>query len=173
MPFYLRNIQKELEKHLKVRHITVLTGMRRTGKTTLVKKLLEGVKSKNKLYLDLERFDIRKLFKENNYDLILRNLEAKGLNLSEKIYLAIDEIQLVKNIPSVLKYFYDNYEIKLIVTGPSSYYLKNLFSESLAGRKKIFELSSLLPILEANILIKFSKLLIFLKSAKDLTSLLI
>lgn len=44
------------------------------------------------------------------------------------------------NLPSVLKYLYDTYDIKFIVTGSSAYYMKNMFSESLAGRKKLFEI---------------------------------
>lgn len=35
---------------------------------------------------------------------------------------------------------YDHYDVKFILTGPSSYYLRNLFPESLAGRKIIFEM---------------------------------
>jgi predicted AAA+ superfamily ATPase len=62
------------------------------------------------------------------------------LDFSKKAYIAIDEIQLVKEIPGILKYLYDNYDIKFIITGSSSYYMKNLFTESMAGRKKIFEL---------------------------------
>lgn len=137
---YLRKIYPDLEKHLKSEQITVLTGMRRTGKTTAVKHLMEKVASKNKLYLDLERLDNREIFTPQNYDIILENFVRLGINKKEKIYVFLDEIQLVKNIPSVLKYLYDTYSIKFIVTGSSSYYLKNLFSESLAGRKKIFEL---------------------------------
>lgn len=49
-------------------------------------------------------------------------------------------MQLAPESSSVLKYLYDHYSAKFIVTGSSSYYLKNLFTESLAGRKKIFEL---------------------------------
>ncbi|WP_353721024.1 ATP-binding protein [Dyadobacter sp. 676] len=40
----------------------------------------------------------------------------------------------------MLKYLYDSYDVKFIVTGSSAYYMKNQFSESLAGRKKIFEI---------------------------------
>ncbi len=36
--------------------------------------------------------------------------------------------------------FYDHYKVKFIVSGSSSYYLRNRFTESLAGRKQIFEL---------------------------------
>ncbi len=141
--YFKRNIYKEIIKHQKVRQITVITGMRRTGKTTLLNELLNNCSSQNKVYLDLERLDNRELLSEKNYDNIVRGLLQLGLNLKEKIYFFIDEIQLVKNIPSVVKYLYDNYDIKFILTGSSSYYLKNMFTESLAGRKKVFELKTL------------------------------
>jgi predicted AAA+ superfamily ATPase len=137
---FSRKIYSALKAHLKSPHITVLTGMRRTGKTTAIKYLMEELESGNKLYLDFERLDNRDLFSQRNYESIANSLEQAGLNLKEKAYLFLDEIQLVKNTPSVLKYLYDHYKIKFIVTGSSSYYLKNLFSESLSGRKKIFEL---------------------------------
>lgn len=117
--------------------------MRRTGKTTLVKQLLADIPVNNKLYIDLERIDNREMFSEKNYDAILYTLQQRGLDIRKKVYLVLDEIQLAYNITSVLKYLYDNYDIKFIVTGSSSYYLKNLFSESLAGRKKVFELYTL------------------------------
>jgi predicted AAA+ superfamily ATPase len=63
-----------------------------------------------------------------------------GLDILKPAILALDEIQLVENLPRVIKYLYDNYDIKFIVTGSSSYYMKNQFSESLAGRKRIFEM---------------------------------
>jgi predicted AAA+ superfamily ATPase len=141
--FYPRNILADLQRHLAARQVTVLTGMRRTGKTTLVKALLDGVGSQNKLYFDLERTDNRLLFSEQNYDNIVLTLEARGISFKKKVYLAIDEIQLLPGIVSVIKYLYDNYPIKFIVTGSSSYYLKGQFTESLAGRKKLFELATL------------------------------
>ncbi len=138
--FYPRKIYPELKKHLKNRQISVLTGMRRSGKTTLVKKLLKEVKSANKLYIDFQRLDNQDLFTQKNFDNIVAELEKRGLNRKEKICLALDEIQLIPQAIGAIKYLYDHYAIKFIVTGSSSYYLKNLFTESLAGRKKIFEL---------------------------------
>ena len=135
-----RKIYPFLKAHLGTKPITVLTGMRRTGKTTLIQQLLSDAPSKNTLYLDLERVDHRELFAEKNYDAILRAFQARGLSLKERMYVAREELQLVPQGPSVLKYLYDHHNIKFIVTGSSSYYLKNLFSESLSGRKKIFEL---------------------------------
>ncbi len=138
--FYERKIYQKLKAHINIRQVTVLTGMRRTGKTTLIKHLLSEVNSVNKLFIDLQTISNRELFLEKNYDNIILQLKERGLNTEEKIYLAIDEIQLLPEITGVIKYLYDHFNIKFLVTGSSSYYLKNLFSESLAGRKQIFEL---------------------------------
>jgi len=140
MKYYDRKIYPELKKHLSKKQVTVLTGMRRVGKTTILKKLLEDFGLDNSLYLDFERVDNREIFSEKNYENIVATLSTQGLNFKKPVCIALDEVQLVKNLPSVVKYLYDNYKIKFILSGSSSYYLKNLFSESLAGRKKIFEL---------------------------------
>lgn len=137
---YQRSIFPQLTEHLKTKQVTVLTGMRRTGKTTLVKQLLESSDSAQKVYFDLERIDNRLLFSEENYENIIAALTQRGIDFSGKVLLAIDEIQLLPNLPSVVKYLYDNYNIKFLLTGSSSYYLKNRFNESLAGRKQIFEI---------------------------------
>ena len=138
--FIERKIYKLVKDHLSQKQISVITGMRRTGKTTLIKKLLDDIASDNKIYIDLQRLDNRELFLEKNYENILRALTEKGLSFSKRAYIALDELQLAPEAISVLKYLYDHYKIKFLVTGSSSFYLKNLFSESLSGRKKIFEL---------------------------------
>lgn len=140
MKFYNRSIYPSLKAHLSKKQVTVLTGMRRTGKTTLVKQLLSESPVKQQFYFDMERMDNRLLFAEPNYDNIVHALVQRGADFEQPALIAIDEIQLVPNLPSVLKYLYDTYGIKFVVTGSSSFYIKNLFSESLAGRKKIFEI---------------------------------
>lgn len=138
--FYRRKIYTELLSHAQTPLVTVLTGMRRTGKTTLVEQLLKDVPNKNSLYLDLQRPDNRELFDEKNYEAINEAFVARGLRVDEPMIVALDEIQLAPDSPSAIKYLLDHHKIKFIVTGSSSYYLKNLFSESLSGRKKLFEL---------------------------------
>jgi uncharacterized protein len=135
-----RDIYKELATHLSKKQITVITGMRRVGKSTSVKYLLQQIKHANFIYLDCERVEIRILFNKPDYENIKEELELRGIDFSQPSLLAIDEIQLIQNLPSVIKYLYDTYQVKFIVTGSSSYYLKNTFSESLAGRKRIFEM---------------------------------
>lgn len=138
-----RNIYPSIHSYLNKKQIIVITGMRRTGRTTILKKLLEDSKNSNKIYFDLERIDNREIFSEKNYDNILLALQKQGIDLKKPILIGLDEIQFLPHIPSVLKYLYDHYNIKFIVTGSSSYYIKNLFSESLSGRKIIFELNTL------------------------------
>lgn len=137
---FSRKIEKELKKQLDSREIIILTGMRRTGKTVIMNSLFNAITSKNKVFFDLENPLNRKIFEEENYDNIWKNLENFGISDKEKSYIFLDEIQLMPESPSAIKYLYDHYNVKFFLTGSSSYYLKNLFSESLAGRKIIFEL---------------------------------
>ncbi len=140
MSTFSRTIFPALLSALADQRVIVLTGMRRVGKTTTVKWLLEQIPSPNKLYLDLERLDQRAVFQESNYEVVASFLRNRGLDLAQPTTVALDEIQYVPNVPSVVKYLYDAYGIKFILTGSSSYYLKNFFTESLAGRKVVFEL---------------------------------
>ncbi|KKT74122.1 MAG: ATPase [Microgenomates group bacterium GW2011_GWA1_Microgenomates_45_10] len=135
-----RRIYPSLLAHAQTPLVTVLTGMRRTGKTTLIKKLLIDIPNKNSLYLDLQRPDNREIFEQKNYEAIYETFMARGLSAAESMVVALDETQLAPHAPSAIKYLYDHHQVKFIVTGSSSYYLKNLFTESLSGRKKIFEL---------------------------------
>ncbi|MDR1418219.1 MAG: ATP-binding protein [Endomicrobium sp.] len=152
---YTRAIWQNIEKELSKKEVIVITGPRRVGKTTTLKHLLSKIHDENKLFLDLENIIDRKIFERENYNDVITDLKIRGLNFNEKVYLALDEIQYVKNIPSVVKYLYDHYGIKFILTGSSSYYLKNYFTESLSGRKVLFQL---LPL-------SFSEFLLFKQSS--------
>ena len=135
-----RDLFIPLKKHLNHRSVTVITGMRRVGKSTALQFLLKQVTHTNKLHLDCERIEIRTLLNRPDYESIAEELQLGGMDFTKPCVLALDEIQLVKNLPSLIKYLYDTYSIKFIVTGSSSYYMKNKFSESLAGRKQVFEM---------------------------------
>jgi len=137
---YPRLLFPDLKETLADNRAVVITGMRRVGKTTSLHWLLDQVASSNKIYLDLERLDQRAVFQESNYDLVINFLRNRGLDSNQPMTVALDEIQYVPNLPSVVKYLADNYQIKFLLTGSSSFYLKNYFTESLAGRKVVFEL---------------------------------
>ena len=140
MSTYPRFLFSALKEALSDNRAVVITGMRRVGKTTSLHWLLDQVASSNKIYLDLERLDQRAVFQESNYDLVINFLRNRGLDSNQPMTVALDEIQYVPNLPSVVKYLADNHQIKFLLTGSSSFYLKNYFTESLAGRKVVFEL---------------------------------
>lgn len=146
-----RQIFRKLKGEIETKEITVITGMRRVGKTTALRYLYDLVESKNKILLDLENPINRKVFEEENYDAVWNNLKQFGITDSQKVYLFLDEVQNLPQLSQVAKYLYDHFDVKFFLTGSSSYYLRNLFPESLAGRKIIYEMFPL----------KFAEFLVF------------
>jgi predicted AAA+ superfamily ATPase len=163
---YKRHIMTEIDGFIDSQEAIVITGMRRTGKTTILKYYHDNIGSENKIYLDLENITNRRYLEDENYEKIRKTFEFLGIDFTKRAFVFIDEIQFAKNIPSIVKYFIDHYNTKFFLTGSASFYLKNLFTESLAGRKILFELFPLV----------FSEFLIFKniklnvpKDANDIT----
>lgn len=138
--FYPRAILSQLENELETEQVVVITGMRQVGKTTLLKHLFEQIDGPNKTFLDFENPLHRKVFEEEDYENIWNNLQEFNISKQEKTFIFIDEIQNLPKVSSAVKYLYDHWRVKFFLTGSSSFYLKNLFPESLAGRKIIYEL---------------------------------
>lgn len=137
---YPRNIYISLEKELETSQATIITGMRRVGKSTALKHLFNLIPSSNKAIFDFENPAVRHIFDIKDYDSIWNLLAPYGINKKSRAYIFIDEIQNLPMISSLAKYLHDHYQTKFFLTGSSSYYLKNLFPESMAGRKLIFEM---------------------------------
>jgi len=130
----------QLEAEVDTKEITVITGMRRVGKTTALTHLYDLVTSENKALFDLENPLHRKVFETDNYDAVWNNLQQFGVTHNTKAFIFLDEVQNLPEVSRVVKYLYDHWNVKFFLTGSSSYYLRNLFPESLAGRKIIFEM---------------------------------
>lgn len=135
-----RKLFQKIWERIDTPEAIVVTGMRRVGKTVLFQQIYDELKSQNKIFLDLENPVNQKYFEEQNYEAIRYQFEILGINSSERSYIFLDEIQFVKNVPSVVKYLMDHHPYKFFLTGSASFYLKNLFTESLAGRKILYEL---------------------------------
>jgi predicted AAA+ superfamily ATPase len=137
---YERKLLPELRKWVGKKAIVVVTGMRQVGKTTLFKMLFDEIASGNKAFLDMENPIVQRVFQEKDYDNVWANLKQYGVFPKEKAYLFLDEIQAAPVAVKAVKYLFDHYNVQFFITGSSSFYLKNLFPESLAGRKAMFEL---------------------------------
>ncbi len=140
MKIFPRRLSQAFIKEIDSPRIVILTGMRQVGKTTLMRQAYNAIDDKNKIFLDLENPLNQKIFEEENFDDILLNLHSLGFSSHKKSFIFLDEVQLAPKIVKAVKYLYDHYKIKFFLTGSSSFYLKNLFPESLAGRKILYEL---------------------------------
>ncbi len=134
-----RYILPALENEMTMAENLVITGMRQVGKTTMLKHLFSQIDSPNKILLDLENPLYRKLFEEEHFDKIWQNLAEFGILKEKKAYIFLDEVQNLPSISQVVKYLSDHWEVKFVLTGSSSYYLKNMFPESMSGRKVVYE----------------------------------
>jgi len=139
MVYYKRKIEEKINKELKNKDIIILTGMRRVGKTSILREIFRKTTG-NKIWFDFENPLHARFFEDLDYDDIIERLVARGLKRQDRMHVFIDEAQNFPDIAKVAKYLHDHYDIKFFLTGSASFYLKNLFSESLSGRKKIFEL---------------------------------
>jgi len=140
-----RRILFQIEKFLPLRQIIALAGLRRTGKTTLILKIVENyLKSlcpKKILYFSFDDFasleieDILCAYKE-----IINETDLK----QDKLLFCFDEIQKLGNWQEKLKLIYDAYpNIKIIISGSESLFLRKKMKETLAGRIFEFKLSLL------------------------------
>lgn len=133
----------EISKYISHKNSLIITGMRQVGKTTLMRQIYDSINSKNKLWFDFDNPLNQKIFEDIDFNNIYLNLEQMVKDRNKKIYVFIDEIQNYPMITKVIKYLLDHYSVKFIVTGSSNFYLKNLFPESLSGRKFLYYLPPL------------------------------
>ncbi len=124
-----RTTEKYLLKRLINKNkISVIYGARQTGKTTIAKQIIKLSKLKT-LSINSDLYDYFEFFEKPNTQ------DLNGL-LSGYELLYIDEAQEFPNIGKVLKIIYDEFkDIKVLVTGSSSFSLSGSISEPLTGRK--------------------------------------
>ncbi|MBN2554105.1 MAG: ATP-binding protein [Spirochaetales bacterium] len=105
----------------------VLYGARQTGKTTLVRGLLEKLPFR---YLEINAYELRYIDALSSRNLITLKRLVAGYDL-----VFIDEAQRVPDIGINLKILHDGIpDLKIVATGSSSFELANRVSEPLTGR---------------------------------------
>ena len=137
-----RKLYKELKEHLSKKEISLIVGPRQSGKTTLMMLLKDYLKQNNEPVLFLN-MDIEKdRFYFQSQSKLKKKIELEiG---KDKGFVFIDEIQRKENAGLFLKGLYDmNLPCKFIISGSGSIELKEKIHESLAGRKRTFELSTI------------------------------
>lgn len=137
-----RTLYPLIKKHLSNPEISLIIGPRQAGKTTLMLLLQQELSSQGEktIFLNLDNDLDRQHFTSQSFLLQKIKLEL-GKNSG---YVFIDEIQRKENAGLFLKGLYDRkLPYKFIVSGSGSVELKEKVHESLVGRKRLFELSTI------------------------------
>ncbi|HAZ91601.1 MAG TPA: ATPase [Eubacterium sp.] len=116
--------------------IKVITGIRRCGKSCLMKAIAEelesesGIAKENIVYINLDKRGYKSIKKaEQLEELIDRECRAPGVK-----YLFIDEVQNVEGFEEVLNAFREEEEYSIFITGSNSYLLSGELITKLTGR---------------------------------------
>ncbi len=134
-------------KFIDLDEIIVLHGARQVGKTHILLWLEEYLKDKieDVYYIDLEDSRYKRIL-DLGVDEFIDHLREEGYapKNDKKSYVFIDEIQYLENPSEFLKPVADHHKnIKLIVSGSSSFEIKSKFKDSLVGRAVNFEIFNL------------------------------
>lgn len=133
----------ELSEYCLPGKVLVIFGPRQAGKTTLLKTYLNTCRYRFRLDSG-DNILLQELFRTANFD-IIRDYVA-GYEL-----IAIDEAQMIPNIGQCLKIMVDQTpDLRVIVTGSSSFELAGQVGEPLTGRKRTITLYPIAQIELAN-----------------------
>ena len=135
-----REIQKDIAPLLNQREIIIITGIRRGGKSSLMRLISNDLIEKydilqdNILYLNFEDerftyFDINDF--EQVYEIFLELYHPVG-----RKYFFLDEIQNVKGWEKWLNRLYEFEDLKIFVTGSNATLLSSEIATALTGRNR-------------------------------------
>lgn len=136
---------KEMLKQLNTNDVVFLTGLRRIGKTTLLKLLIKYLideKSIDPKYIFYISLDDYFLMKTSIHEIVEEYRKIHKISFKEKVYLFFDEIAYQDKFEQQLKNLYDNQNVKIYASSSSASILKSKKS-FLTGRHKIIEVLSL------------------------------
>lgn len=134
--FIERTISEQIKNRLSAQKhkIIILFGQRQVGKTTLAQHVLNQFPDKKVLHINADF---------NPHAVIFSSRDPAQLRLFVAGYdfLFIDEAQRIPDIGINLKILHDNFpELRILVTGSSSFELANRVQEPLTGRTWTFQL---------------------------------
>ncbi|MBI4653193.1 ATP-binding protein [Candidatus Kuenenbacteria bacterium] len=144
---YKRKLFNEFIKYLDEEQILSIIGLRRTGKTTLIKQVMQYLMDKNNvkprdiLFISFDEALVTSKLSLDNY---LNTYLEKISETDTLKFIFLDEIQYIDKWQHILKRYYDTRgKIKFIISGSSSLFIKKKITESLAGRIYEFKLNHL------------------------------
>ena len=134
-------IAEQLKKHLTSKQIVFLTGLRRVGKTTLLKLMIKDlivrdhIDAKHIFYISLDDY---MLAKKSLTEIIDIYRKIHKLSYQEKVFLFLDEVAFQRDFEVQLKNLHDAQNVKIYASSSSASVLRNKKSY-LTGRQVILE----------------------------------
>lgn len=123
-----RLLEKNIIASFKKNKIILIFGARQVGKTTLLLSIKEKLKNKKTLFLNADILEDREIINTTSLTRLKKIIEGVD-------FLFIDEAQNLDNPGLTLKIIFDNFKkLKLIVSGSSTFQLKNKITDALTGR---------------------------------------
>ncbi len=140
----VRKILSKILKEIDSAEILFLLGTRQVGKTTLSKLIAQESHFDNVYFFDFEDKEYRGLFDSVSVKKLEQIFKLEAIDVGQKNLIIFDEIQLLDDPSNMLKLIYDHFKmLKIIATGSSSLQIKAKFSDSLAGRKRVYKIEPL------------------------------
>ena len=138
------SIQKQLLDLLDDKAAVLLTGLRRVGKTTLMKHMIqhllkEGVPASSLFYISLDDYQLKD---ETILDILEKYRAIQKLTHDQKVYVFLDEVTYQKDFRWQIKNIYDLQNVKVFASSSSALALKDERGW-LTGRERIVEVSPL------------------------------
>lgn len=133
-----RGIEQDIISELSEDIVTAITGLRRSGKTTLIKRIIKHLLTKNNhplknlMYFsfDIEKVEVDQLLKTYFTEILRVPPED-----ADQTFIFLDEVQKIDNWSDHVKAYHDSYKnIKFLITGSSSANIRKGGGESLVGR---------------------------------------
>ncbi len=124
------------------RDIILITGLRRTGKTTLMKMAIQGLirdYGVNPSYIFYCSLDYYGLERCSIIEIVEEFLKIQRISTSEKTFLFLDEVAYKENFSLQLKNLYDTFNVKIYASSSSASSLKDK-KALLTGRERIIEI---------------------------------
>lgn len=139
---YLKKIRNFIDKPV----IKVITGMRRSGKSMILKlisqELLErGILSQNIIYINFESLMFSDL---TEFRALYNHVIEKSQTLTGKVYILLDEIQEVEHWEKAVNSFMVDLDCDIYITGSNANLLSSELATYIAGRYveiKVYPLS--------------------------------
>ena len=144
MRYINRLLLDKVKKGFKNNRIIIITGSRQVGKTTLM-NMYKNYIPKNYKYVYFNLEDVNNLNICQDIGSLKSYLQDNGIDIRKhKVFLIIDEFHYIKNATKLFKVIYDIFpQTKILASGSSSVEMQKHLKESLAGRKKVYNLYSL------------------------------